>query len=108
MRYELEIITTTNEYIIRGDTYNWRNAIKACIGAKWEASSLQWRIPVTTNIDSLFEAYDKHCDANLPKFGRCCRLAKGEYEYYMGPMYYACPKHGKLPVTKKGFGYTGD
>lgn len=110
------------DHIIKGKTFDWKDKIKALAGARWSPDEKAWRVPLSTNIDDFVDdvvltqaEYEqelkearKRFEARIPEYGRCCAEAKIEEEYWQGPMYYQCPKHGKRPTSKKGFGYTGD
>jgi hypothetical protein len=104
----LNFESDNKDHIISGRTYDWKEDIKAFTGSRWSPTEKVWRIPLTTDIAELIKLHDEWVERTMPKWGRCCELAKGKDSYYMGPMYYSCPKHGDRPVTKRGFGYTGD
>lgn len=107
-RFLLTISNDSVDHIIGGATYQWKDAIKALKGAKWSPAERIWRIPMSTDIAELVNAYNKHLEDTMhPHYGVCCTLAKLEDEYYMGPLCYRCPKHGTRGHSKKA-GYTGD
>lgn len=109
---------TDTHWIITGKTFDWKDKIKALSGAFWSPAEKAWRVPVTTNIEDLQDDVVlteverqqelKRLKALPPPYGRCCKRAEVKDAYSHGPMYFQCPEHGKRPLTKKGFGYTGD
>jgi hypothetical protein len=114
------------DHIIKGKTFDWKDKIKALAGARWSPAEKAWRVPLSTNIDDFvddvvltqveYEAQLKEwakqaAEARknyVPPYGECCKEAKIKEEYWQGPMFYLCPKHGKRPTSERGFGYTGD
>ena len=108
MKGSLEFGQYGGYHHIRGDTYFWKDMIKACVGARWDSYLTKWTIPVTSNIDVLLNAYDEYCEKHMPKYGKCCRFAEYKEDYEFGPLYIFCWKHGKRACGSRGFGYTGD
>lgn len=121
---KLHITKEETVWKITGDTFRWKDKIKALYGAKWWPSDRSWRVPLTTDITAfeedvvLTEVEDAEemrrwkaavaAKPALPAYGQCCAKAKIVEEYWQGPMHYSCTEHGARPITKKGFGYTGD
>lgn len=122
MKLPLTFTKDEKDHIITGKTFDWKDKIKALAGARWNPAEKAWRIPLSTNIDDFmddviltqveYEEQVKQAHERYLKevhwWGKCCDEAKLEDEYWQGPLFYMCPKHGKRPTTKKGFGYTGD
>ena len=116
-RYILTFYTDDKDHIISGETFHWKDAIKALSGARWSPSEKVWRIPLSTGIDSLLTVYDKHLDDTVPSYGKCCRHAQlyssnGGFDqsdpgFWFSALYYVCTKHGTRSFSKKP-GYTGD
>lgn len=122
MKLPLNFEKDGTDHIITGKTFPWKEKIKALAGARWSPAEKAWRVPLSTNIDDFVddvvltqveyeqeikEAMKKFAE-RIPPYGKCCEEGKIEEEYWQGPMFYLCPKHGKRPTSKKGFGYTGD
>ena len=114
------------DHIIKGKTFAWKDKIKTLAGARWSPAEKAWRVPLSTSIDDFVDdvvmtqveyeqqlkeavARAKEAAKNyVPPYGKCCEQGRIKEEYWQGPMYYDCPKHGKRPTSERGFGYTGD
>ena len=113
LTFDVDLATAT--YIVKGyKTYEWKEHIKA-LGGKWNPQTKTWSIPHSTDIGPLIilvESYKeelrKAAAAYVPPYGKCCAKAVYTMEYEQGPAHYECSDHGARPITKKGFGYTGD
>ncbi len=114
LAFTLDLATAT--YTIQGyKTFDWKDQIKA-LGGKWNPQTKTWSVPQETDLGPLVclvEAYKEEMKSlaaipRIPAYGQCCAKAKYTMEYDQGPAWYSCPTHGARPITKKGFGYTGD
>lgn len=114
----LNIVNDGETWKITGNTFEFKENIKS-MGGKWSPLEKAWRLPITTAVDSLYEAvkikqeervkaYDTWLYANRfrsQRAGPCCTKAVCQLnpDDVQGPMIYKCPTHG-ISST----GYTGD
>lgn len=122
MKLPLTFEKDSADNIIKGKTFEWKDKIKALAGSRWSPDEKAWRVPLSTNIDDFVDdvvltqvEYEQEMNElakkftqMIPAYGQCCTEAKIKEDYWQGPMYYQCSSHGKRPMTKKGFGFTGD
>lgn len=125
--YVLKFSETPEHHILSGNTFPWKEGIKALEGAKWEPGQKAWKVPKTTDITAFkalvltaekeakdAEKVEKARIASLPKpipaYGQCCPKGKSDYltpnDTYSA-MCIRCPEHGTRPHMKRGY-YVGD
>jgi len=110
----LVIQAEQTSYRISGNTYAFKDAIKALPGATWNPAEKAWRVPLATDLAPLQAAVAADAACWKVPFkqphGRCCAAAVVTYDVpgrFDGPYYYLCQQHGKRWPTAKGC-YTGD
>jgi hypothetical protein len=123
LNYGLLATTTAESIQITGRTFDSKDRLKA-LGAKWNAETKAWALPLGTDLSSLLPPPPKPISAAMrqqmadyyisdsylrrvigrSRHGRCCSEATTKLDDFnpQGPMWYVCKTHGNYKSDYDG------